>query len=171
MSPPRCSPFRLSCCSTSVVRLAAQLLARPRRTQPCMAYTTRRSGLPGELVNTGMRAAGDLWRGLQAHRMSDQSTSRPGCATWLAPATPTERREPLPRFPLCPCRSHHSLGHHPFTIPHRGACAAGAGPSPTSRAHAVRTRRSLCWPGAAPSRATRFGFAGLMCRRRVGPAE
>jgi len=93
-----------------------------------MVYSSRRIGLPGGLVNTGTRAAGDLWTRVQAHPWSDQSTSRPGCATWPAPAAPTMRLEPVPRFPLRPPRPHRSLGHTPLTIPHRGSCAAWGWP-------------------------------------------
>ena len=32
-----------------------------------MAYTSRRIGLLGGLINTGTRAAGDLWARVQAH--------------------------------------------------------------------------------------------------------
>ncbi len=84
--------------------------------------------MQGGLVNNGTAAAGHLWIGVQAHTVSDQSASRPRCATWPAPATHTERREPLPRFPLCLPRPHCSLRHHPLTIPHRGSCAAWSWP-------------------------------------------
>ncbi len=61
-----------------------------------MAYTSRRIDIQGGLVNNGTAAAGHLWIRVQAHFVSDQSTSRPGCATWPVPATHTKRREPLP---------------------------------------------------------------------------
>ncbi len=93
-----------------------------------MVYSSRRIGLPGGLINTGTRAAGDLWTRVQAHPWSDQSTSRPGCVTWPAPAAPTTRLEPLLWFPLRPPRPHRSLGYTPLTISHRGSCAAWGWP-------------------------------------------
>ncbi len=144
-----------------------------------MVYSSRRTGLPGGLVNTGTRAAGNLWTRVQAHPSSDQSTSRPGCATWPAPAAPTTRREPLLWFPLRPPRPHRSLGYTPLTMDH---ALRGAGPRSTSSAHAVLTRRSVRWRSASPSHATYAAAlplwpatwtcsAGLPCRRRVRPAS
>jgi len=111
-----------------------------------MVYSSRRIGLLGGLINTGTRAAGHLWTRVQAHPWSDQSTSRPGCATWPAPAAPTKRLEPVPRFPLRPPRPHRSLGHTPLTVDH---ALRGAGPRSTSRAQAVVTRRSVRWRSAS----------------------
>jgi len=134
-----------------------------------MVYSSRRIGLPGGLINTGTRAAGDLWTRVQAHPWSDQSTSRPGCVTWPAPAAPTTRLEPLLWFPLRPPRPHRSLGYTPLTISHRGSCAAWGWPqihlqcarcgdtqeralAQRQRRHARRTLRPYpCGPRPGPA--------------------